>query len=273
MCEKNFIEASVEPADYATLGVDSSSRFSELPVTAPSLSLKKGENEHRLPSLWTPLYKVVQMSPRETPRFEEMSARSNTEGGDFQTPRAGANSARGDGMQDHIEATEISYEGEKMDGMKHGAGRLRSKGMTYVGDFQEDQKHGVGTITWDDGRKYEGHFEDDSFHGSATMAWPDGRKYIGQYVMGKKNGSGCFSWPDGRKYTGQWIAGKRHGIGVYTNAKGFTRKSLWQMDRPVRWDTSDPKGSTNLLGTPHTAESHELQNISHVAESDQSFEV
>lgn len=209
-------------------------------VEMPSVNSKKGSADYHVPPLWTPLYKVAHLSPRESPRFEEMSARSHGEGGDFQTPRPSEmSSARGDGLHDAVEGIEIAYDGEKMDGMKHGLGLLRSKGWTYTGEFKEDQKHGLGVMSWDDGRRYRGQFEDDSFHGNATMTWPDGREYSGQYSIGKKHGSGCFSWPDGRKYDGQWVAGKRHGIGVYTNAKGFTCKSAWQMDRPVQWETND----------------------------------
>merc|ERR1712107_810713 len=121
-----------------------------------------------------------------------------------------------------------------------GSGRLRLADCTYEGDFKDDYKHGVGMLTWDDGRRYHGQFEYGRFSGNAVMSWPDGRRYCGQYLEDVKHGEGTFTWADGRRYQGQWRAGKRDGVGVYTTAKGDTRTGLWQVDRPITWDTSGP---------------------------------
>jgi hypothetical protein len=178
-------------------------------------------------------------SPQESARFNEMSPRGSVAGefptprGEFLTPRDSPRPPE----ENRQEATvEISYEGERADGMKHGIGSLRVKGSTYEGEFITDQKHGQGVLTWDDGRQYRGQFEGGKFHGAAVMTWPDGRKYSGQYVDDRKHGEGTFSWQDGRRYQGQWVVGKRHGVGVYTNAKGLTRTGMWEMDRPLHWE-------------------------------------
>jgi len=190
-------------------------------------------------------------SPRETPRFDEVTPRGSV-AGEFQTPGSSPRDSprppderKSDGTGQAI----ISYEGERLDDLKHGTGRLRMNGSTYEGEFRTDVKHGQGVLTWDDGRQYRGQFEDNKFHGSAVMTWPDGRKYCGQYIEDRKHGEGTFSWQDGRRYQGQWVVGKRHGIGVYTNAKGLTRTGMWQMDRPLHWEapTSPPTDSNTSL--------------------------
>lgn len=183
-------------------------------------------------------------TPQESARFNEVTPRGGASvAGEFQTPnQSPRDSPRppDEGKADASGPAEISYEGDTLNGAKHGIGRLRMNGSTYEGEFREDQKHGQGVLTWDDGRQYRGQFEDGKFHGSAVMTWPDGRKYSGQYVDDRKHGEGTFSWQDGRRYQGQWVVGKRHGIGMYTNAKVLTRTGMWEMDRPVHWEAAPP---------------------------------
>jgi len=135
---------------------------------------------------------------------------------------------------------DVDYVGHKVGNAKHGSGRLRMGDCVYDGDFKDDYKHGVGMLTWDDGRRYHGQFAHGRFSGNAVMSWPDGRRYFGQYAEDVKHGEGTFTWADGRRYQGQWRAGKRDGIGVYTTAKGDTRTGLWQVDRPITWDSAEP---------------------------------
>jgi len=177
-----------------------------------------------------------------------------------ETPRssssgsAEAKSPRPEEIKDGTD-NEVSYEGTLLGSAKHGIGRLRMDGSVYEGDFRNDLKHGVGVLTWDDGRQYHGQFQFGKFHGNAIMTWPDGRRYCGQYAEDRKHGEGTFSWQDGRRYQGQWVTGKRHGIGIYTNAKGLTRTGLWQMDRPLSWETASPtlnKGFQAELDSDHT---------------------
>lgn len=194
------------------------------------------------------MQQVDQMTPRETPRFDEVTPRHGssvapeTYRSQGVSPRDSPRSA--DERRQEAGPIEISYEGDLLDDMKHGHGRQRMQGSTFEGDFKNDVKSGQGVLTWDDGRQYRGQFEDNKFHGSAVMTWPDGRKYSGQYIEDRKHGEGTFSWQDGRRYQGQWVVGKRHGVGIYTNAKGITRTGLWQMDRPLHWEA--PNAASNF---------------------------
>lgn len=214
-------------------------------------------------------------SPQGSPRFEEMSARSEGAGGashrdpagsPMTSPRPAEERPTSPSPSDLAKRKELelSYEGSYRGTMKHGFGKLRMQGSTYEGEFRDDFKAGNGVLTWDDGRQYRGQFDNGVFHGQAVMTWPDGRRYRGQYADDRKHGEGTFAWSDGRRYQGQWIVGKRHGIGVYTNAKGMTRIGTWQLDRPIRWEAVDP-------GDPHghaIAARAYAQTTSHLAAGD-----
>ena len=45
--------------------------------------------------------------------------------------------------------------------------------------------HGVGVLTWKDGKRYEGEFANDKREGEGTFTWADGRKYKGSWKNGK----------------------------------------------------------------------------------------
>lgn len=201
-----------------------------------------GSAERTVPPLFgmKALQQVDNATPRGSPRFDEVTPRHSSVPPETYRSNPGASprdSPRpADERRQEVGPVELSYEGDLVDDMKHGLGKLRMQGSTYEGDFKKDVKSGQGILTWDDGRQYRGQFEENKFHGSAIMTWPDGRKYSGQYLEDRKHGEGTFSWQDGRRYQGQWVVGKRHGVGIYTNAKGLTRTGLWQMDRPLHWE-------------------------------------
>jgi hypothetical protein len=66
---------------------------------------------------------------------------------------------------------------------------------TYVGDYENNKKHGHGICYYYNGDTYDGMFDND-----------------------KKNGNGVYvSISTGRKYSGSWKNDKMHGIGVMTN--------------------------------------------------------
>ena len=71
-----------------------------------------------------------------------------------------------------------------MNGMANGRGTfIDSKGSTYDGEWLNDQQHGYGRETWDQGRI----------------------KFEGQYYQGKKNGRGRYEWADGSFYEGDFV--------------------------------------------------------------------
>jgi hypothetical protein len=111
--------------------------------------------------------------------------------------------------------------------------------VQYEGQVLNGVKHGHGTLRWADRREFVGDFHDGFFHGHGRMQWPDGRVFLGQYVKNSKHGHGVFTWPDGREYAGQWYDGKRHGMGRYTNAKQECRIGHWVDDKPISWEREE----------------------------------
>lgn len=67
---------------------------------------------------------------------------------------------------------------------------------------------GKGVFTWPDGRKYVGDYLNDQKHGIGTFTWSDGRVYHGEWVDGKQHGHGTYI-KDGKKREGIWQKGKR----------------------------------------------------------------
>lgn len=55
-------------------------------------------------------------------------------------------------------------------------GQVRS---TYKGEFQNDVRHGFGTVTWSSGGRYDGYFKDNLRDGEGKMIYNDGTTYEG----------------------------------------------------------------------------------------------
>lgn len=86
---------------------------------------------------------------------------------------------------------------------------------TYVGDWQDDMRHGQGEVSTADGNQYSGSWKRDLKHGSGLERWSDGACYNGAFVDGLQQGEGTFEWADGSSYTGNFHENKIHGQGTY----------------------------------------------------------
>ena len=65
-------------------------------------------------------------------------------------------------------ATDGKYEGDIVNGKKHGTGEMRyTNGNTYSGEWQDDKKNGLGGMYYADGcSNYEGSWKNDEYeHG------------------------------------------------------------------------------------------------------------
>lgn len=113
------------------------------------------------------------------------------------------------------------FEGEYVDGLKHGFGIfLWPNGSSYQGQFCDDVPSGEGRYSAVDGRWYSGSWEKGKMHGKGHFVFPGEGQYLGQFHEGHRHGEGVFVWRDGRKYTGEWHEDSQHGKGVLTSVDG-----------------------------------------------------
>ena len=107
-------------------------------------------------------------------------------------------------------------EGKYINGYIEGKGILRnSKGNSYIGDFSNSKRHGIGVL---DTHKihYEGEFKNDKLNGKGKITFKnEGHYYEGDFENNEINGYGTFKWKNGDCYTGQMLNGKMHGLGRY----------------------------------------------------------
>ncbi len=114
-----------------------------------------------------------------------------------------------------------SYDGELMDGRKHGNGTIIWKnGDKYVGEWQNGERTGKGTYYFQSGQKYVGDFLKSKFHGHGFETYPETdpsniASYVGELMDGRKHGNGTIIWKNGDKYVGEWQNGSRTGKGTY----------------------------------------------------------
>ena len=67
--------------------------------------------------------------------------------------------------------------------------------------------NGIGTYTWDSGNKYVGEHQDDKRHGQGTATFANGPKYVGEYQDDKYHGQGTYTFKNGTKQTGFFLNG------------------------------------------------------------------
>ena len=73
----------------------------------------------------------------------------------------------------YINAKEgVEYQGEWLDGMRHGQGTLTYKnGSVYEGEWQRGMKWGYGKMTYASSNFYEGDWMNNKRNGQGTMYW------------------------------------------------------------------------------------------------------
>ncbi|XP_064640367.1 MORN repeat-containing protein 1-like isoform X3 [Lineus longissimus] len=125
------------------------------------------------------------------------------------------------------------YEGEWMDGKKHGHGKLvMNDGSYYEGEFQNGEIEGHGYKYFAaSGRSYTGQFHEGELQGNGVMKYKDGSSYEGEWFKGMRNGSGKFRMADNNIYQGNFYQHKRHGEGTQVYNNGDRYDGDWVHDQ------------------------------------------
>lgn len=132
-----------------------------------------------------------------------------------------------------IENSNAYYEGQFRLYQRNGEGTLHGPetGLTYVGQFQNDQFHGKGRHTWPDGGSYSGQWRDSQKHGDGIYISPEGLAYEGQWESNKRHGQGSQEYANGDRYDGWWYRGLCSGLGTYYFNDGSRYEGAWANGR------------------------------------------
>lgn len=129
---------------------------------------------------------------------------------------------------------EVLFEGEFVNHMKQGNGRMYLKGqMIYQGEFIQNKKQGTGILYKDGQIYYEGHFRNDLMDGYGILYYEEDviapfkdlrtqyphlnrPQFEGDFVHGMKKGKGTQYYPNGfLQYEGDFMWNHMQGAGKY----------------------------------------------------------
>jgi len=114
-----------------------------------------------------------------------------------------------------------TYEGETVDGMRHGRGEHRcANGDRYDGGWRFDKRHGRGEMVFVSGLRYVGEWADDKTEGEGECWYPGGQHYVGEWRADHRWGWGRLELPGGDTYEGEWLDDVMHGMGHFAYADG-----------------------------------------------------
>ena len=125
----------------------------------------------------------------------------------------------------------IVYEGDFVNGKKHGVGMLYyfNGECQYSGEFRDGLEHGKGHFYDPSGAKrYNGDYQFGKEWGTGVWfhAGTKQPEYKGEWEQGVPHGTGTLFLEDGQKrYYGGWVKGEFHGTGELYNRKG---KVTWR---------------------------------------------
>lgn len=122
----------------------------------------------------------------------------------------------------------------------------------YLGQWDNNKKHGKGTQTWASGDKYVGEWADGKPSGFGTY-WKKSKKgllkqYAGQFQAGHPHGRGVYYYDDGSVFDGQWRAGLRHGVGIMTFEDGAVYEGDWFNDKQHGFGVFDAANGDHFEG-------------------------
>lgn len=127
-----------------------------------------------------------------------------------------------------------TYIGNWQNQVRHGKGRFRfASGNEYLGMFDRNVMQGYGVMTYANGNTYEGEWHANMPNGKGTYTLARGGKYVGYFVDGKFEGQGTMYYGDGSYYQGEWKNNLRHGEGALVMADGGRQTGWWQDDQLV----------------------------------------
>ena len=105
-------------------------------------------------------------------------------------------------------------------------------------------QEGFGQFWWTTGTnagdKYVGQFSDDQRHGVGAYHFRNGDVFIGQWVQGRQEGAGEVRYANGNLLIGSWLAGQRSGRFTFTFPNGERYEAYYEGgERTANWRETD----------------------------------
>lgn len=123
------------------------------------------------------------------------------------------------------------YAGNWKDGVRSGCGREEVGGDVYEGQFDQDTRHGKGTLTTREGQIVECQFvRGVSNDPNGAIHYPDGALYRGAVKGCARHGEGRMQFANGDIYDGEYRNDTRHGVGMLACANGDMYQGMWSDD-------------------------------------------
>ena len=167
----------------------------------------------------------------------------------------------------------VRYEGEWQFDTRHGHGSYTGLEHDYEGEFVNGKRHGRGVTRYKSGNIYEGYYYNDKRHGKAVYTFASGNRLICTYENGEivgqgekyysdgsiykgalshdglPHGTGVWELADGSRYEGEHETGFRHGKGVLILPEGTRRVGRFEKDNYV-----GPEVESTLMTSPTEVE-------------------
>jgi len=92
-----------------------------------------------------------------------------------------------------------------------GRGQVWADDRSFEGQFHDGKFAGIGTMTWLTGNGKmicKGQYDNDQKHGIGSFSWPDGRVYHGAWREGQRSGEGTYTTAEGVSKGGIWAKDK-----------------------------------------------------------------
>lgn len=134
--------------------------------------------------------------------------------------------------QNTLQLPEGTYVGDLQDGQPHGYGTLTyhpgNDRIRYTGLWKSGKFHGKGILIYADNSRYEGTFKEGAVTGKGIKHFADHSIYEGPLIRGQMHGKGTMRFSNGDFYDGYWRNGYREATGTYTWRNGDTYTGAWK---------------------------------------------
>jgi hypothetical protein len=146
----------------------------------------------------------------------------------------------------------VFYDGAFRNSEPHGVGKMTYKDgricdgiwkngkIEYEGELVDGKPHGRGKKVYKSGA-YEGEWKDGCLHGQGIMKLTNGFSYKGEWKDNKKHGKGTYKWANGSSYEGEYKDDKKHGRGIEKRPDGSV-----QYEGEVKDDKANGNGTYNF---------------------------